>query len=175
MVSVKIRRVRRAASFITEMYPSPVDVNGNGNGFFLDTLPLVTRTLTESGYDCGFVGNLRLAGAHRRIDTCANGGYRYRQSSHTRHDGLTHGHDYASWLRQKGYILRQFTRDAEGMPPEVHETTWCVEKTIWNSRSNWTLSIFSQRFQSKSRYSESLDVRSAVLVQPIRPGLQTTI
>ena len=67
----------------------------------------------------------------------------------------THGHDYANWLRQKGYILRQFTRDAEGMPPEVHETTWCVEKTIWNSRRNWTLSICSQSFQSKSRYSQS--------------------
>ena len=122
------------ASYMTVMYPSSVHVNGNGNGFFLDTFPLVTRSLVESGYDCGVIPNLRLASAHRRIDTCANGEYRYCQSSHTRRDDWTHGHDYANWLRQKGYILRQFTRDAEGMPPEVHETTWCVEKTIWNSR-----------------------------------------
>ncbi len=155
IVSVKIRRVRRAASFMIEMYQSSVHVNGNGNGFFLDTFPLVTRSLVESGYDCGVIPNLRLASAHRRIDTCANGEYRYCQSSHTRRDDWTHGHDYANWLRQKGYILRQFTRDAEGMPPEVHETTWCVEKTIWNSRRNWTLSICSQSFQSKSRYSQS--------------------
>ena len=41
------------ASFLTGMYPSAIHVNGNGNDYFPDTFPLVTRTLADIGYDCG--------------------------------------------------------------------------------------------------------------------------
>ena len=117
-------------SFLTGMYPSTVHVNGNGNNYFPETYPLVTRTLTDVGYDCGLIGKLHLASAFGRIEPRADDGYRYWQYSHAPRDDWKKGHDYADWVRSKGYILGELTKSPDGVPAELHQTTWCAEKTI---------------------------------------------
>ncbi len=117
-------------SFLTGMYPSATHVNGNGNDYYPETFPLITRTLADIGYDCGLIGKLHLASAYRRIEPRANDGYRYWQYSHAPRDDWQEGHDYADWVRSKGFILRELTRNPEGVPAELHQTTWCTEKTI---------------------------------------------
>ena len=117
-------------SFLTGMYPSAVHVNGNGNEYFPDSPPLVTRLLADAGYDCGLIGKLHLASAHRRIEPRVNDGYRYWQYSHAPRDDWETGHDYADWVRSKGHILGELTKSIDGVPAELHQTTWCAEKTI---------------------------------------------
>ena len=118
------------ASFLTGMYPSAVHVNGNGNEYFPDDPPLVTRILAKAGYDCGLIGKLHLASAYGRVERRANDGYRYWQYSHAPRDDWEKGHDYADWVRTKGYILGELIANVEGVPAELHQTTWCAEKTI---------------------------------------------
>ena len=118
------------ASFLTGMYPSAVHVNGNGNEYFPNSPPLVTRILAEAGYDCGLIGKLHLASAYGRVEPRANDGYRYWQYSHAPRDDWEKGHDYADWVRTKGYILGELIKNVEGVPAELHQTTWCAEKTI---------------------------------------------
>ena len=118
------------SSFLTGMYPSATHVNGNGNDYYPETYPLVARTLADIGYDCGLIGKLHLASAFRRIEPRANDGYRYWQYSHAPRDDWKEGHDYANWVRSKGYILGELTKNPEGVPAELHQTTWCAEKTI---------------------------------------------
>lgn len=117
-------------SFLTGMYPSAVHVNGNGNEYFPDSPPLVTRLLADAGYDCGLIGKLHLASAHRRIEPRVNDGYRYWQYSHAPRDDWETGHDYADWVQSKGQILGELTKSIDGVPAELHQTTWCAEKTI---------------------------------------------
>jgi arylsulfatase len=117
-------------SFLTGMYPSAVHVNGNGNDFFPEHPPLVTRILAEAGYDCGLIGKLHLASAYQRIEPRIDDGYRYWQYSHAPRDNWLQGHDYADWVRRKGHSLKELTRDPNGVPAELHQTTWCAEKTI---------------------------------------------
>lgn len=118
------------SSFLTGMYPSATHVNGNGNDYYPETYPLITRTLADIGYDCGLIGKLHLASAYGRIEPRANDGYRYWQYSHAPRDDWIEGHDYADWVRSKGYILGELTKKPEGVPAELHQTTWCAEKTI---------------------------------------------
>ena len=117
-------------SFLTGMYPSATHVNGNGNNYFPETYPLITRVLADIGYDCGLIGKLHLASAYRRIEPRVNDGYRYWQYSHAPRDDWQEGHDYADWVRSNGSILGELTKNPEGVPAELHQTTWCAEKTI---------------------------------------------
>jgi arylsulfatase len=118
------------ASFLTGMYPSAVHVNGNGNEFFPNKPPLVTKLLADAGYDCGLIGKLHLASAHRRVEPRVDDGYRYWQYSHAPRDDWATGHEYAEWVRAKGAVLGELTQSPEGVPAELHQTTWCAEKTI---------------------------------------------
>ena len=118
------------ASFLTGRYPSSVHVNGNGNESFPDHPPLVTRLLANAGYDCGLIGKLHLAGAYRRVEPRADDGYRYWQYSHAPRDDWEAGHDYADWVRSRGHALGELTQSPDGVPAELHQTTWCAEKTI---------------------------------------------
>ena len=118
------------ASFLTGMYPSAVHVNGNGNESFPDHPPLVTRTLADSGYDCGLIGKLHLASAYQRIEPRVDDGYRYWQYSHAPRDDWETGHDYADWVKANGGDLDAFNKDVDGVPAQLHQTTWCAEKTI---------------------------------------------
>lgn len=118
------------AGFLTGQYPSTVHINGNGLATFPDHPPLVTRLLADGGYDCGLIGKLHLASAYQRIEPRVDDGYRYWQYSHAPRDDWPQGHDYADWVRAKGYVLGELTKDPAGVPAELHQTTWCAEKTI---------------------------------------------
>ena len=118
------------ASFLTGMYAVAVHVNGNGNSHFPDDPPLVTKLLADAGYDCGLVGKLHLASAHGRIEPRVDDGYRYWQYSHAPRDDWETGHDYADWVRARGEVLGKLIESLDGVPAELHQTTWCAEKTI---------------------------------------------
>ncbi len=118
------------ASFLSGMYPSTIHVNGNGNAYFPSDILLVTRLLADAGYACGLIGKLHLASAYKRIEPRVDDGYGYWQYSHAPRDDWPQGHDYADWVRTKGYVLGELTKKLEGVPAELHQTTWCAEKTI---------------------------------------------
>ena len=118
------------ASFLTGMYPSSLRVNRNGNPAFPDFPPLISKTLTEAGYDCGLIGKLHLTSAYGRIEQRADDGYTYWQYSHAPRDDWATGHDYADWVRAQGADLSELIKDEAGVPAEYHQTTWCAEKTI---------------------------------------------
>ena len=143
-------------SFLTGMYPSAVGVNGNGN----DTWPahyedrLVTNMLSRAGYDCGLVGKLHLAGAANGRESRVDDGYDYFQYSHAPKGANVRGHDYAEWIRDQGADpealladyeketyrlgakLKSFgglyepTAENDNVPPELHQTHWCTQKSI---------------------------------------------
>lgn len=144
------------ASFLTGMYPSAVAVNGNGYGEFprYHEDRLITHILAQQGYDCGLVGKLHLASAAHGQENRVNDGYRYFQYSHSHKGPDAVGHDYSEWLRSQGadpetlmasqspgtYLdganVKQFggvyepTKDNDTIPPDLHQSFWCTEKTI---------------------------------------------
>ncbi len=133
------------ASFLTGMYPSSLRVNRNGNPRFPDFPPLISRRLADRGYVCGLIGKLHLTSAYGRIEERADDGYTFWNYSHAPRDDWEHGHDYAEWVRSKGFDLGELTRDPAGLPAELHQTTWCAEKTIEfieeNRDRNWFASV----------------------------------
>ncbi len=203
------------ASFLTGMYPSSLRVNRNGNPTFPDFPPLITKTLADHGYICGLIGKLHLTSAYGRIEERADDGYAYWQYSHAPRDDWHSGHDYADWVRSRGAELGELIQDAAGVPAELHQTTWCAEKTIEFIRQNrsrpWLASVniydphppfnppqayrdlfdrghvkpplfresdLAQQaklagiaFQSQGRRPEHLDIKSPILPQSARPGL----
>jgi arylsulfatase A-like enzyme len=118
------------ASFLTGRYASAVHVNGNGNDYFPPEATLLTKLMAQDGYDCGLIGKLHLASPFKRMEPRTDDGYRYWQYSHAPRDDWPQGHDYAEWVRSKGQSLKELSSKPEGVPAEVHQTTWCAEKTI---------------------------------------------
>ncbi len=133
------------ASFLTGMYPSSVQVNRNGNPTFPNFPPLITKRLAEAGYACGLIGKLHLSSAYGQVETRCDDGYSYWQYSHAPRDDWERGHDYADWVRSKGADLGALIQDPAGVPAELHQTTWCAEKTIEFIRDNgdrpWLASV----------------------------------
>lgn len=118
------------ASFLTGMYPSSLRVNRNGNPRFPDFPPLISRRLADLGYVCGLIGKLHLASAYGSSEERADDGYSFWQYSHAPRADWQDGHDYAEWVRDQGADLGELTKDASGVPAQLHQTTWCAEKTI---------------------------------------------
>ena len=118
------------ASFLTGMYPSSLRVNRNGNPRFPDFPPLISKRLADLGYACGLIGKLHLTSAYGRIEERTDDGYAYWQYSHAPRDDWDSGHDYADWVRSKGADLGELIEDAAGVPAQLHQTTWCAEKTV---------------------------------------------
>ena len=161
------------ASFLTGMYPSAANVNGNGYAEFPRHYAdrLITNVLANAGYDCGLVGKLHLASAADGQEQRGDDGYRYFQYSHSHKGPRTFGHDYAEWLRaqganpdelmadqnpgnyREGATVKSFggvfepTPDNDNIPPHLHQTHWCTEKSIEFIAKNrgddqpWLLSI----------------------------------
>lgn len=119
------------ASFLTGCYPTTVHACRNGNDYFpVDHPPLVTKLLSLRGYDCGLIGKLHLSSAYGRIEQRTDDGYDYWAYSHAPRDDWPVGHGYADWVRSQGYVLGELTQDPNGVPADLHQTTWCAEKTI---------------------------------------------
>jgi len=119
------------ASFLTGQYASTVHACTNGNETWADAAPLVTKVLADAGYDGGLVGKLHLSGgADRTEPRLANDGYRYFQFSHAPRDSWPAGHDYADWVRTQGYDFAKLCENPATLPPALHQTTWCTEKSI---------------------------------------------
>jgi arylsulfatase A-like enzyme len=118
------------ASFLTGRYPSSVRVIRNGNAFFPPGPRLVTRLLADAGYACALVGKLHLASAYGRVEPRTEDGYETFLYSHAPRDDWREGHAYADWVCAKGHVLAELTKDLDGIPAELHQTTWACEATI---------------------------------------------
>lgn len=157
------------ASFMTGMYPSAISVTGNGNPVFPQYYEdrLISHVLAQEGYDCGLIGKLHLASAFDGQEHRVSDGYRYFQYSHDHGKPNAFGHEYADWLREQGEDLGELLRqrvvvqklkkntgqfpeptpNCDNIPPHLHQTYWCTEKTIEfiqkNRRKNqpWMLNI----------------------------------
>ena len=118
-------------SFLTGMYASAIHVNGNGaEAMPAGHPPLVTKLLSNAGYDCGLIGKLHLTSAWGRTEVRTDDGYRYWEYSHAPRDDWPIGHGYADWVRSKGEVLADLIKDPDGVPADLHQTTWCAEKTM---------------------------------------------
>lgn len=118
------------SSFLTGTYPSTAHACGNGTPTFSNRYPLVTRLLADAGYDCGLIGKLHLASAYGQVEPRVNDGYRFWRYSHAPRDDWSEGHDYADWVRRQGVSLADLIKDPNGVPTELHQTTWCADETI---------------------------------------------
>ena len=119
------------ASFLTGMYPSAIHASTNGNEYWADSAPLVTKILADAGYDGGLVGKFHLSGGAARTEPrLPNDGYRYFQFSHAPRDSWKEGHDYRDWVEAKGVDFSSLFKDATSIPAELHQTTWAAEKSI---------------------------------------------
>jgi arylsulfatase A-like enzyme len=134
------------ASFLTGRYASTVHASMNGNEQWAEAAPLVTKLLKDAGYDAGLAGKFHLAGAASRIEPRpADDGYRVFAWSHDPNDRWPTGHAYADWVRSQGYDLGELHRSPEGIPAELHQTTWCANRAIefmQEARSTpWLMSV----------------------------------
>jgi len=133
------------ASFLTGCYPNALRTPRNGNYIYADQYPLISKILKEHGYDCGLVGKLHLASSFQRIEPRVDDGYRFFKWSHAPRDDWKEGHDYAEWVRQKGSVLKELVKDVDGIPAELHQTTWGTDRSIdfiqENREGPWFLSV----------------------------------
>jgi arylsulfatase len=131
------------ASFLTGCYPSTLHVTRNGNQFFPSHLAprLISRMLTEAGYDCGMVGKFHLSSSYQRVEPRLDDGYRLFEWSHApRPDWPVEQQGYMRWLRDQGvdfktaYGARRFpdrpTEFNSGIAARHHEVTWCTETAV---------------------------------------------
>lgn len=125
--------------FLTGRYP--VTARGRQNGADIpETERLITKILQENGYTCGLSGKLHISacnprsgrnGVERRIDD----GYSEFHWSHDTSAAWGESNEYHKWLSSQG---RKYETERHpesrwveyGMPEELHQTTWCVDRAI---------------------------------------------
>jgi arylsulfatase A-like enzyme len=133
------------ASFLTGCYPNAVRTPRNGNFNYENQYPLISKILSNHGYDCGLVGKLHLASSFQRVEPRVDDGYRFFKWSHAPRDDWQEGHDYADWVHRKGAVLQELVKDIQGIPAEFHQTTWGTDRSIdfiqEKRQGPWFLSI----------------------------------
>ena len=138
------------ASFLTGRYPASTHVHRNGNEHFPPGERLVTRMFADAGYDCGLVGKLHLAGSKGTRERRCDDGYRTYAWSHHPYPDIE-GNEYEDWLRNEKRVDPKEAFAAlsgsygVGLPEELHQTTWCSERSIEFIRRKreqpWLLSV----------------------------------
>jgi len=174
------------ASFLTGRYPSTVHVNRNGNAHFAHSVPLISRTLADLGYDCGLVGKLHLSAAYGRVEVRPDDGYRvFKWSHHPKPEPYwpREQHAYQQWLYEQGVDWDQAYGATEvegwdvqstyqpGIEARYHQTTWCIEETLAYMREPrdgpWLMSVnpFDPHpaFDPPADYLQRMDVESMPL------------
>jgi arylsulfatase A-like enzyme len=135
--------------------------------------------LDDAGYVCGLSGKLHISACHpsvcRAMERRIDDGYSVFHWSHGGHDGWP-THEYFQWLREKGIKFStphvEGTKNVRyGMPEELHQTTWCVDKAVNFMEANheygmpWMFSVnffdphhpFDPPKEYLERYMEILD------------------
>ncbi len=146
------------ASFLTGRYPSATRVVANGQEVFPASERLVTKTLSEAGYDCGLVGKLHIAAVFEtvtdsaaglqeettRVERRADDGYRVFHWSHDPVNDWGEADEYHRWIDREGVDLRALRR-AGKIPERLNHTTWCVDRAIEfitrAQKTPWLLSL----------------------------------
>ncbi len=118
------------SSFMTGMYPSRVHNTRNGNDTFPDSPPLISKLLSDAGYDCGMIGKFHLVSSGYRTEPRLDDGYSFWKFSHAPRDDWETGHDYADWVKSKGGNLDAMRESDERVSPEMHQTTWATDMAI---------------------------------------------
>lgn len=128
------------ASFLTGRYPRTTKACFNGNDTFSADEILVTKLLADNDYTCGLTGKLHLTGAFGRIENRIDDGYSFFKWSHHPHDDWEEGvNQYQQFLKANSIDWKNKTIDkkpsefynmVDGIQPEFHQTTWCVDEAI---------------------------------------------
>ena len=118
------------SSFMTGMYPSRLHNTRNGNDTFPDYPPVITKLISEAGYDCGMIGKFHLQSSGRRTEPRIDDGFSFWKFSHAPRDDWETGHDYADWVRAQGGDLNALRDHEDRVPTELHQTTWATEKAL---------------------------------------------
>jgi arylsulfatase len=173
------------ACFLTGRYPRTTRCRQNGQKI-PDEEVLVTRMLADEGWDCGLAGKLHLEPCEPRVCTYEeriDDGYRVFWWSHHPNPDWPQT-DYIDWLTEKGANWHDYYKPIRngyqtypGMPAELHQTTWCAEKTIDFMREKrdgpWLMSVnpFDPHhpFDPPLEYMERYDP-DAVPAPALRPG-----
>jgi len=118
------------SSFMTGMYPSRVHNTRNGNDTFPAYPPVITRLIADAGYRCGLIGKFHLQSSGKRTEPRIDDGFSYWKFSHAPRDDWESGHDYADWVKENGGDLDALRQHEDGVPTELHQTTWATERAI---------------------------------------------
>ncbi|MCC2684516.1 MAG: sulfatase, partial [Paenibacillaceae bacterium] len=191
-------------SFLTGRYPITSGLRQNGQNI-RPTEKLVTRLLADEGYVCGLAGKLHLHACDHRIRLFGQEGWKGKQANlffrgveERIDDGYaemfwdhapkheTPSSAYKRWLLEKGATYQTTQRDdskylQNGMPGELHQTTFCVDKAIGfiqayeDSPYPWLFSvnIFDPHFPfdpPESYLSRYLDKLDDIPLPDVKPG-----
>ncbi len=132
------------SSFMTGMYPSSIRACRNGNEFFSNDAPLVTKLLANAGYTCELSGKLHIASAWRGEENRVEDGYSFFKYSHSPYQGAGAGNQYIEWLEDQGLDLLTIFKEMSSerawgniyspylpsVDPVLHQTTWCTDQAI---------------------------------------------
>lgn len=119
------------ASFLTGMYPSTVHSTKNGQSHWAEAAPLVTKILSDAGYDAALAGKFHLstAQAHKPELRPKDDGYRLFHYNHMPYQGGS-SNDYIMWHKERGVDIIELKREYGYIPSEYHEVTWTTDRTI---------------------------------------------
>ena len=180
-------------SFLTGRYPSTTRLTRNGQECPEDIVTLPKMLRDQADYVCGLSGKLHLSNCDARLKL-GEEWWRYDSAHFFKgvEKRIDYGYDvfhwdhssrvddpssaYTQWLRDKGQFLSYEESEhspllVKGLPEDLHQTTWCVEKAIqfingYSARPHpwlFSVNIFDPHFQldppedALERYLDILD------------------